>query len=86
MARVGDRKQTIAIVVGWSALAPEEFEANKQFIIQAVNSHYALVEALKSAPKPIPDSDDVKEWFWEYEQWHREACRQALALATKGGQ
>ena len=48
---------------GASERTPEENRANGAFIVRAVNSHQALVEALKWALKRIETSLDTGEHF-----------------------
>ena len=47
MARYGHTRRTIAIFTGYPNLDPDEFEATKQFVANACNSHDDLVGALE---------------------------------------
>ena len=67
--------------VEWQARA----KANTAFIVRAVNSHYALLEVLGKWADVIQGGDKPER----LEPWAQECVsefRQALALATKGGQ
>lgn len=76
--------QAIARVVGGRVKVDEE-EANASYIVRAVNSHAALVEALRQTQSDLdaylaPTAGEVNPYLRNI----RARCRAALALAGDG--